>query len=114
METIKSYLKIIVDAINDKKGEDIKILDISNISPIADYFVIANGNNPNQVEAIVDNIDEQLSKAGLTECRKEGGYAASWVLMDYEDIIVHIFSKEDRAFYDLERIWKDGIEVNIE
>lgn len=92
----------------DKKGEDIKIIDIENVSVIADYFVICSASNTSQAQALVDNVEEMLFKAGY-ECRqKEGNSSSTWVLLDYGDVIVHVFSKEDRLFYDLERIWRDG------
>lgn len=92
----------------DKKGEDIKIIDIENVSVIADYFVICSASNSSQTQALVDNVEEMLFKAGY-ECRqKEGNRSSTWVLLDYGDVIVHVFSKEDRLFYDLERIWRDG------
>lgn len=75
---------------------------------IADYFVIASAANSNQTQALVDNVEEKLYKAGY-ECRqKEGNTNSTWILMDYGDLIVHVFSREDRLFYDLERIWRDG------
>lgn len=110
----KEIVKIAVEAIKDKKGEDIRIIDISHVTVIADYFIIVSGNNANQVQAIVDNVDEQLHKAGYEERRVEGYNTASWILMDYSDVIIHVFSKEDRLFYDLERIWRDGIEIDAD
>ena len=107
-------VKSAIEAMKDKKAEDIRVIDISNVSVIADYFIIANGNNPNQVQAIVDNVEEQLYKAGFADPKVEGYNSASWILLDYEDVIIHVFSKEDRLFYNLERIWRDGIEVNPE
>lgn len=106
-------LNIVVKALQDKKAEDIRVIDISKLTIISDYFVIAHGNNPNQVQAIVDNVTEQMYKAGYDEPKIEGYSNASWVLLDYNDIIIHVFSKEDRLFYNLERIWKDGTEVDI-
>lgn len=106
----KEMVKIAYDALNDKKGEDIRIIDIHAISTIADYFVVATGNNLNQVQALVDNVEEQLAKAGYTMDKKiEGTRNSSWILMDYRDVVIHIFSQEDRIFYDLEHIWRDGI-----
>jgi len=109
----KEMAKVAVDALSDKKGNDIRLLDISGVSVIADYFVIASASNISQVQALVDNVEEQMHKAGYKEPRVEGHGPSTWVLMDYEDIIVHIFSEEDRAFYNLERIWKDGKEVEL-
>lgn len=101
-------VKLAVHALEEKKGEDIKIIDINGVSVIADYFVLASANNTNQLQALVDSVEEELFKAGF-ECRqKEGNMTSTWMLMDYNDMIVHVFSKEDRLFYDLERIWRDG------
>ena len=101
-------------ALEDKKGEDIRIIDIQNVSVIADYFIIASGSNANQVQALADNVQAELSKAGHTFRQIEGYQTANWVLLDYNDIIVHVFSKEDRLFYDLERIWKDGASISLD
>ena len=104
-----------IDALEDKKAEDIRVIDISEVSPLADYFIIANGTNRNQVQAIANNVDEFLGKAGYHAKATEGYSTANWILMDYSDVIIHIFSTEDRAFYDLERIWRDGKVVeNVE
>ncbi len=100
-------------ALEDKKCEDLRVLDISNISTIADYFVIASGTNHNQVDAMADGVDEALSKAGFEPMHSEGTRSASWILMDYGDIIVHVFDRENRLFYDLDRIWRDGREVTV-
>ena len=95
-------------ALEDKKAGDIKVIDISGVSVLADYFIIADGSNVNQVQAMVDNVDEVLGRAGY-ECKQMEGYGTGgWILMDYGDIIVHAFCREDRLFYDLERIWRDG------
>lgn len=104
----KEMVKIAVKALEDKKGEDIRIIDIRKVSVIADYFIIASGGNANQVQALADNVQEALYKAGFEQSQVEGYQTANWILMDYSDIIVHVFSKEDRLFYDLERIWRDG------
>ena len=114
MSDSKKYAKIAYDALADKKGENIKIIDISEVSPIADYSIIADGANQNQLQAMCDAVDEKLYKAGCELKQTEGNRNSTWILMDYGDIIVHVFSKEDRLFYDLERIWKDGVEVDPE
>lgn len=111
--TSAEYCKIAVAALEDKKAEDIKVIDIREVSPIADYFIIANGTNQSQIQAMRDAADEALFKAGLKVKQVEGNQNSTWILMDYEDVIVHIFSKEDRLFYDLERIWRDGKMVDI-
>ena len=101
-------VKIAKAALEDKKAEDIKIIDIQGVSVLADYFIIADGSNSNQVQAMVDSVEEALGKAGYPCKQIEGYNTGGWILMDYGDIIVHAFSKEDRLFYDLERIWRDG------
>ena len=106
--TEKMMAQIACKAIDDKKGQDIKVIDIHNVSVIADYFVIASGTNYNQVQAIVDNVEEQLGRAGFEAKQIEGNRNSSWILMDYGDVIVHVFDEENRLFYDLERIWRDG------
>ena len=106
--------KLAYNAIAEKKGEDIRVIDIREISVIADYFVIATAKNSSQMEALIDAVEEALYKAGFGEADKEGNQRSSWVLLDYKDIIVHVFSKEDRLFYDLDRIWRDGKPVEPE
>ncbi|MBR3634716.1 MAG: ribosome silencing factor, partial [Lachnospiraceae bacterium] len=90
----------------EKKAEDISVLDISQQSVMADYFVIATGNNINQVHAMVDFVEEELAKKDIKPKHIEGYNTANWILMDYNDIIIHIFDKESRSFYDLDHIWK--------
>ena len=108
VSTEKMMAQIASKAIDDKNGQDIKVIDIHNVSVIADYFVIASGTNSNQVQAIVDNVEEQLGRAGFEAKQIEGNRNSSWILMDYGDVIVHVFDEENRLFYDLERIWRDG------
>lgn len=110
----KEMVKTAVAALQDKKGEDIRVIDISGVTVIADYFIIASGSNPNQVQALVDNVERQMYKAGYDDPRVEGYNTASWVLLDYNDVIVHVFSQDDRLFYDLERIWRDGKEIDVD
>ena len=104
----KEMVKLAVAALEDKKAEDIKIIDITGVSVLADYFIIASGTNRNQVQALADNVDETLGRAGYEEKQTEGYQSANWILLDYRDIIVHVFDSENRLFYDLERIWRDG------
>ena len=107
----KKMVQIVYDALDEKLGEDIEILKVDEISVIADYLVIANGRNQNQLNAMTDLVEEKMIEAGYKSKRIEGKKNSSWVLMDYGDVIVHVFSKEDRLFYDLERIWKDGKKI---
>ena len=110
----REMAKLACHALSEKKAEDIQVIDISGISVIADYFVIASAANANQLQAMIDAVEEDLYKAGHTCAQTEGNQRSSWVLMDYIDIIVHLFSKEDRLFYDLERIWQDGTFISPE
>jgi len=114
MERSKLIVKKAYQALSDKKGEDIKIIEIGKLSTVADYFIIANGSNAPHVESLVDNVEEELLKEKIHAERIEGVRSSGWILMDYNDVVVHVFSKEDRLFYDLERIWRDGKEVDIE
>ena len=112
--TSKELAKLAVKALDDKKGEDISIIDISEVSVVADYFIIAGGSNRSQIQAMADNVDEILGKNGGSLRQIEGYDAGNWVLLDFSDVIVHIFDKENRLFYDLERIWRDGKIVKAE
>lgn len=110
----REMAKIACAALADKKGEDIRVIDISQVSVLADYFIIANGSNESQVRALVDNVEEELAKCGCHAKQREGYGLGSWVLLDFGDIIVHIFDKENRLFYNLERIWSDGKQIQME
>ena len=114
MQQSKEMARIAYNALSDKKGEDIKIIDITGISVLADYFIIASGGSDSQVNALVDNVEEELHKAGYHLRQREGHSSSSWVLLDFGDIIIHVFDKENRLFYDLERIWKDGKDISID
>ena len=108
MEYINKMTEIVIAALEDKKGEDIQVIDISELSPIADKFILVSGNNRSQIQALADNVEENMHKAGFSLKQVEGYDTANWILMDFSDIVVHIFDVENREFYDLERIWKDG------
>lgn len=108
----KQLARIAVDALRDKKGEDIRLIDISEVSVVADLFLIAGGSNRSQIQAMCDNVEEKLGKAGHPVRQIEGYAAANWILMDFGDLIVHIFDKENRLLYDLERLWRDGKPVD--
>ena len=114
MTTEKQMAQLVCRALDEKKGRDIKVIDIHDVSVIADYFVIASGSNQNQVQAMVDNVEEQLGRAGFEPKQVEGVRNSRWILMDYGDVIVHVFDEENRLFYDLERIWRDGKTLDME
>ena len=99
--------------LDDKFGKDIAILDISNISVMADYFIIATAGSSAQLKAMTDAVDQKLFNLGLRLRHLEGTSASGWVLMDFGSIIVHLFEKDQRDFYNLERIWADANELDI-
>ncbi len=107
----KKMALMAVDALEDRKGDNVRIIDISEISTLADYFIIAGGSNINQVQAMADSVQEKLGREGFFTKNVEGYEAGNWILLDFGDIIVHVFDNENRLFYDLERIWRDGKNV---
>lgn len=114
MLSSKEMARIAYDALDEKLGKDIRIIKIDEISVIADYLIIANGNSSTQIGALVDNVELRMHQNGVESKRIEGSKNSTWMLMDYSDIIIHIFSPEDRLFYDLERIWRDGRSIERE
>lgn len=114
MNISKEMTKLTINALEDKKAEDIRIIDISEVSVVADYFIIASGTNASQLQAMVDNVEETLGRAGYHVKQVEGYNSANWILMDFGDIIVHVFDKENRLLYNLERIWRDGKTIEKE
>lgn len=106
--------KIAIAALEDKKAEDVRVIDIADVSVLADYFIIASGNNRTQVQAMADEVEQRLGRAGAVPRQVEGYQAANWVLLDFGDVIIHIFDAQNRLFYDLERIWKDGTQIEPE
>ena len=101
--------KMAVKALDSKKA-----LDIKDISAIADYFVIATGTSSTHVKALADEVEAQLDEAGISVSHVEGYRSNSWILLDYVDVVVHVFSDEAREYYDLERLWQDGEIIDIE
>ncbi len=114
MDISREMAKSACRALSEKKAEELRVIEISEISPLADYFIIATGGNSNQIQAMVDAVEEEMEKTGHSAKQIEGNRNSTWILMDYSDIIVHIFSKEDRLFYDLEKIWTDGRKIEVE
>jgi ribosome-associated protein len=110
---IRSQVAIAVKACQEKKAENITVLQLDeNSSGFTDYFLLCSGTNPRQVQAIADAIDQELSAAGVEPKHKEGYNQAEWLLMDYVDFVVHIFSENARKFYDLERLWKTATRID--
>jgi ribosome-associated protein len=100
------------DAAESKKGEQVIILDMHEVTLVADYFVIASASNVIQVQSIADAVEESLAEAGASLPRRIGGAHAHWVVLDYGGLVVHIFTAEERAYYNLERLWGDATLVN--
>jgi ribosome-associated protein len=106
--------RLAISALEDKKAEDERVIDIEEVSVLADYFIIASGNNRAQVQAMADEVEQRMGRAGAAPRQIEGYQAGNWVLMDFGDVIIHIFDAQNRLFYDLERIWKDGTQISPE
>jgi len=109
--SIKDIALLAADAADDKKAEEIEILNVQGLTVIADYFVICSANSDQQVRAIARAIDEKLSEKGIEPKKMAGMNDAKWVLIDYADIIVHVFHKREREYYDLERLWSDAEKI---
>lgn len=106
-------LKIAVKAADDKKAHDLVVLDISQIASFADYFLLCTADSSRQMQAIADEIEAKLKASGIRLSHREGYQHAEWILMDYLDLVVHIFSKDARVYYDLERLWRDGKKMDV-
>lgn len=111
--TQNEALGIIVKTLDRKKAEDIKVLKITNLTIIADYFVIADGTSNTQTKALADEVEFQLKEQGLAPNQIQGNNGGGWIILDYGDIVVHVFNKEQRDFYNLERLWRDGEDIDI-
>ena len=114
MSEAKQTAKLALEALEDKKSNGCPHSGHYPCFYPADYFMIASGSNRNQVQAMADNVEEVLGKAGVHPKQIEGYQTANWILMDYGDVVIHIFDEENRLFYDLERIWRDGKVVEKE
>lgn len=99
----------IVDILKDKKAVDVTVIEVEKITIIADYFVICSGTSTTHIKALADEIEFKLSGEGTDYLRREGYNSARWILLDYGSVVVHVFHEEDRAFYNLERLWSDGV-----
>ena len=108
----KEIMEIAVKAIDSKKGEDIEVIGVTDLTILADYFVIATGNSSTQVSALADEVEFKLGEAGLKPHDIEGE-KTPWVCLDFNSVVVHIFYKEQRKFYQLERLWEDGQKIDI-
>lgn len=113
MDTVENMLKIVYDAVDDKLGQDIAVINIGKVSSLCDYFVIATGGSQRQVKAIADSVEDAMSEMGYEPRGKEGKESQQWILLDYGDIMVHVFDEENRGFYNLEKLWKDAPYVDM-
>ena len=104
--------RMVVEAASDKQAEDIVMLDMRGVCNFADYFVICSGGSSRQVQAVAEEIDRVLSRAGVEPDRREGDVDSGWLLLDYGDVIIHIFDSEIREFYRLEKLWSRAITKN--
>lgn len=111
--TQQQKLEIIVKALDSKKAEDIKVIKVGDLTVIADYFVIADGTSFTQTKALADEAEYKMQENGVVPNRVQGNNGSNWVIIDYGDIVVHVFSKEQRDFYNLERLWRDGEDIDI-
>lgn len=112
-QTSKKLLQVVLDACEDKLAQEVVALDVANLTPVAEYFVITHGKNEKQVQAIVDAVEEAVEKEGFEVRSIEGKDGGKWILMDLNDVIVHVFYYADREFYNLEKLWSDAPIVNI-
>ena len=113
---MNSYEKtcVAVKALDSKKARDITVLKIEDLTVISDYFVIATASSSTQLRALSDEVDFILGEAGIAPLHKEGDTQSPWILLDYGDVVVHLFLEDSRMFYSLERLWSDATEVNVE
>ncbi|MGN0172369.1 MAG: ribosome silencing factor [Acutalibacteraceae bacterium] len=109
----KAIAAEVVRSLDKHLAKDIRMIDVSEITSICDCFVIAHGNSTTQVRSLADYVEKELKDRGTEPMRVEGYQSSSWILMDYGDVIVHVFYSDARGFYDLERLWRDGAEVDI-
>lgn len=105
---VKERAVQIVTSLDKHKAEDIRVLEVGDLTSLADYFIIASATSSTHVRSLSDYVEEELGRQGIRPLRVEGYSTSNWVLMDYGSVVVHLFQREARAFYDLERLWKDG------
>ena len=109
----KQMIETVIKALDSKRAEDIRLIGIKDLTIVADYFVIANGTSSTQTKALADEVEFQLKQKGIEPTRTEGYQGANWIVLDYGDIVVHVFYKETRDFYNLERLWQDAKHIDV-
>ncbi len=111
--TQNELLKEAVKILDSKKAEDIRVIGIKDLTIVADYFIIANGTSNTHTKSLADELEFQLKQIGVEPRQVQGNNGSNWIILDYSDIVVHVFYKETREFYNLERLWQDGEDVDI-
>lgn len=111
--TQQEMLELIVKTLDRKKAEDIKVIGIADLTILADYFVIADGTSSTQTKSLADEVEFQLKEKGIAPNQIQGANGSNWIILDYGNIVVHVFHKEQRDYYNLERLWRDGEEIDI-
>ncbi|MBZ2175361.1 ribosome silencing factor [Schnuerera sp. xch1] len=114
MKDIDERISVIVKACDDKNGFDIKVLDLKKLTTFTDYFIIVSGNSTTQTKAISDKIEERMNELGYVISSKEGYGEGRWILLDYGNVVVHIFHRDEREFYNLEKLWTDSEELILD
>ncbi len=109
----EALVKLIAKTLDSKKGEDIAAIKISDLTTLGDYFVMASGGSSTQVKALAEEVEDVLARQGIEPRRVEGTPSALWILLDYQDVIVHVFYKETREFYGIERLWSDAPRMDL-
>ncbi len=111
--TDREMIGVAVKILDEKKGKDIKVLNIADQTTLAEYFIICNGTSNTQVNALADAVEDAMSKHGEEPHHVEGHRGGQWVLLDYSSVVIHVFTNEAREFYSLERLWSDAIQIDI-
>ncbi len=110
----QELVRLIVKTLEEKKAAEVRVLNVSELTSLGDYFIIADADNITHVKSLVDEVEQVTKQAGKSPNRIEKDRSANWIILDYRDVIVHIFYREARTFYDLERLWADGKEIDVE
>ena len=111
--TENEKLKLIVKTLDEKKAGDIRVIKISDLTILADYFVIADGSSSTHTRSLANEVEFKMTEAGQAPTVQGGGNGSNWIVLDFADVVVHIFYKETRDFYSLERLWRDGTEIDV-
>ncbi|QRN86124.1 ribosome silencing factor [Clostridia bacterium] len=109
----KEKAKKIASLLDNKLASNIVVLDMEGVSPLADYFILATGKSTRQNKALQGYVEEDMTKEGMEPLQIEGHTSGDWILLDYGDVIIHLFTEEQRSYYDLERLWKDAIKIEL-